>query len=175
VFLFIEEKMNTKKPKRPLSRKSRFNAAIRTLIKPTHFITLSLCQGRGIANDNGGVSMLTGDDAIYTKMHKGFVESLSKRLVNRTVWKFHRPILRSAFALEGGSIQKRTHAHMIINKPDDVDDALFCSLVIDTAEKNPWVLNSKHAVHIARLDSFSEKRSSVYYMTKDGFDRLSFT
>jgi len=167
--------MIPKKPKLQLSRRSRFNLAILTLIKPTHFITLSLCQGRAIANANGGVSWLKGDDAIYTKMHTGFMESLSKRLVNRTVWKFHRPILRSAFALEGGTNGKLVHAHMIIAKPDDVDEEQFCKLVEETAARNPWVMNGEFAVHIQSLSSVSEKRRCVFYTTKEGSDRLSFT
>jgi hypothetical protein len=158
-----------------LNRSSRFNFAILTLIKPTHFITLSLCQGRGIANDIGGLSVISGDDAIYTKVHERFVEALSKRLVNRTVWKFHRPILRSAFALDGGSNGKLIHAHMIIAKPDDVDEKQFCNLVEETAERNPWNKNGKFAVHIHHTETVSEKRRAVYYMTKNGFDRLSFT
>ena len=167
--------MNPKKPTRPLSRRSRFNLAIRKLIKPTHFITFSICQGRGIVNDNGGVSIIRGDDAIYTKVHERFVEALSKRLVNRTVWKFHRPILRSAFALEGGSNGKLVHAHMIIAKPDDVDEEQFCKLVEETAARNRWNKNGKFAVHIHHTETDSEKRRAVYYMTKNGFNRLSFT
>jgi len=103
------------------------------------------------------------------------MESLSKRLVNRTVWKFHRPILRSAFALEGGTNGKLVHAHMIIAKPDDVNDGQFCSLVEETAARNPWVMNGEFAVHIQGLSSVSEKSRCVFYTTKEGSDRLSFT
>lgn len=167
--------MNPKKPTRSLSRRRRFNLSIRKLIKPTHFITLSLCQGRGIVNNNGGVSIIRGDDAIYTKMHESFMMSLSKRLVSRTVWTFHRPILRSAFALEGGTNGKLVHAHMIIAKPDDVDEERFCNLVEEMAARNPWCMNGDYAVRIRGIESASEKRRAVYYMTKNGFNRLSFT
>ena len=167
--------MNTKKQTRPLGRNIRFSDSICRFVEPTHFITLSLCQGRAIPNENGGVSWLKGDDTIYTQMHTGFMESLSKRLATRTVWKFHRPILRSAFALEGGSNGKLVHAHMIIAKPDDVDEEQFCNLVEEMAARNPWCMNGDYAVRIRRIDSVAEKSRSARYTTKDGFDRMSFT
>ena len=169
--------MNIKNSNDRSYKNHHFVDAIIEMIEPTHFITLSLCQRRAIPNDENmlGVSWLKGDDSIYTKMHERFVESLSKRLVNRTVWKFHRPILRSAFALEGGTNGKLVHAHMIIAKPDDVNEEQFCSLVEDTAARNLWVMNGEFAVHIQSLSSGSEKRHSVFYTTKDGSDRLSFT
>jgi len=167
--------MNTKKTTRPLGSNIRFSDSICRFVGPTHFISLSLCQCRGIVNYNGGVSIIRGDDAIYIKMHDSFVEALSKRLVNRTVWKFHRPILRSAFALEGGSNGKLVHAHMIIAKPDDVDEEQFCNLVEEMAARNPWCMNGDYAVRIRRIDSVAEKSRSARYTTKDGFDRMSFT
>lgn len=154
---------------------AHFNQAVCEWVNATHFITLSLCQGRGIVNDNGGVSIIRGDDVIYNKMHESFMMSLSKRLVSRSVWKFHRPILRSAFALEGGTNGKLVHAHMIIAKPDDVDEERFCNLLEEMAARNPWCMNGDYAVRIRRTDSVAEKSRSARYTTKDGFDRMSFT
>jgi hypothetical protein len=159
------------------SHKKNFNGSVCRWIKPSHFITLSLCQGRMIPNDEtlSGVFWLKGDDAIYTYMHVRFVESLSKQLATRTAWKYHRPILRSAFAIEGDIKDTRTHAHMIIAKPVDVDEARFCSSVRDTAAGNNWIMNGDYAVHIESLSSVSENSRSVSYTTKNGFGRLSFT
>ncbi len=157
--------------------KQHFNGSAFEWIKPSHFITLSLCQGRMIPNDEtlSGVFWLKGDDAIYTQMHVGFVESLSKRLVSRTVWKHHRFILRSAFAIEGGSNGELVHAHMIIAKPDELDEERFCSTVRDTAAGNNWIMNGDYAVHILRITAAEETARSTSYTTKDGFGRLSFT
>lgn len=169
--------MNFKNQYERSSHKKHFNGSVFRWIKPSHFITLSLCQGRMIPNDEtlSGLFWLKGDDAIYTHMHERFVESLSKQLATRTAWKYHRPILRSAFAIEGDIKDTRTHAHMIIAKPDDVDEAQFCSTVRDTAAGNNWIMNGEYAVHIESLSSVSENSRSVSYTTKDGFGRLSFT
>jgi hypothetical protein len=167
--------MNIKINEEPTAHTAHFKKAIFKWVNPTHFITLSLCQGRAIPNHNGGVSWLKGDDTIYTQMHIGFMESLSKRLATRTAWKHHRAILRSAFAIEGGSNGKLVHAHMIVAKPDELDELRFRIMVYRTASQNSWCMNGAYAVRIRGMGSVAEKTRASAYTTKDGFDRLSFT
>jgi hypothetical protein len=154
---------------------AHFNEAVCEWVNATHFITLSLCQGRAIPNENGGVSWLRGDDTIYTQMHTGFMESLSKRLATRTAWKHHRAILRSAFAIEGGTNGQLVHAHLIVAKPDELDEVRFRIMFYRNAARNPWCMNGAYAVRIRGIESVAEKSCSARYTTKDGFDRMSFT
>lgn len=83
----------TKNERRNLTLKQRYALALVQYVNPTHFITLSLNQARRIGDQYHG-TWARGDDTIYSDTHDGFMQSLSKRLCSRTMWEFHRPIVR---------------------------------------------------------------------------------
>lgn len=68
---------------RVFTQKDRISIALIERVKPTHFITLSLCQSRQIQGEHGGRTYVRGDDVIYSNTYDGFVRSLSKRLAGR--------------------------------------------------------------------------------------------
>ena len=141
-------------------------------VQPTHFITISLVQGRQIAGENGSQAFVRGDDVIYSRTHEGFIRSLSKRLTSRTAWKYHKPMLRSACVIEGGQNGERNHLHLIISKPAHVDEETFREMVLRSAWGDGWVMNGAHSVDIQRIDSAREAMSATFYSVKRGVDRV---
>ena len=141
-------------------------------VRPTHFITLSLNQGRQIDGEHHGRTWARGDDTIYSQTHEGFMRSLSKRVTSRTSWEFHRSVLRSACVIEGGSRGERNHLHMILAKPDHVDEERFRIMIHRTANGNSWIMNGDHAVDIQRIDSSMEAVNAAFYSVKRGLDRV---
>lgn len=158
-----------------LSSKDRMAIGAIELVNPTHLITLSLNQARQIRGEYHGVTWLRGDDAIYSETHRGFIRSLSKSLQSRTSWKFHRTLLRSAGALEGGSNSVRNHLHLIIAKPDHVSEEAFRIKALRAAAGNPWIMNGDHAVDIQNFGGNREAIVAAFYNVKHGTERLTFT
>ncbi len=157
-----------------LTSKQKCAIALVEYVKPTHFITLSLNQARRIGDQYHG-TWARGDDAIYSHTHDGFMQSLSKRLCSRTVWEFHRPILRSACVLEGGRKGVRNHLHMIVAKPDHVDEEKFRIMAIRTAVNNAWIMNGPHAVNIQQIADNMEAINAACYSVKQGLERLTLS
>ncbi len=157
-----------------LTSKQKCALALVEYVKPTHFITLSLNQARRIGDQHRG-AWARGDDAIYSDTHDGFMQSLSKRLCPRTVWEFHRPILRSACVVEGGRKGVRNHLHMIVAKPDDVDEEKFRIMAVRTAVNNAWIMNGPHAVNIQQIADNMEAINAAYYSIKQGLERLTLS
>lgn len=157
-----------------LTLKQRYALALVEYVKPTHFITLSLNQARRIGDQYHG-TWARGDDAIYSETHNGFMQSLSKRLCSRTVWEFHRPILRSACVVEGGHKFVRNHLHMIVAKPDDVDEEKFRVMVIRTAVNNAWIMKGPHAVDIQEIADNMDAINAAYYSVKQSLERLTLS
>ncbi len=164
----------TKNERRNLTLKQRYSLALVQYVNPTHFITLSLNQARRIGDQYYG-TWARGDDTIYTETHNGFMRSLSKRLCSRTIWKLHRPILRSACVVEGGSGGIRNHLHMIVAKPHEVDEEVFRIMVVRTAVNNSWIMNGPHAVNIKKIDDSFEAINASDYSIKHGFERLTLS
>lgn len=157
-----------------LTLKQRYALALVEYVKPTHFITLSLNQARRIGDKYRG-TWVRGDDAIYSETHNGFMQSLSKRLCSRTIWEFHRPILRSACVVEGGRKFVRNHLHMIVAKPDDVDEQKFRIMAIRTAVNNAWIMKGPHAVNIQQVTDNVEAINAAYYSVKQSLERLTLS
>lgn len=164
------EKSNLNK----LSEKDKYSVSLLKYVKPTHFITLSLNQARWIGHGNHGI-WVRGDDAIYTKTHKGFIRSLSKRLWSRTSWKLHRAMLRSACVIEGGSHGVRHHLHMIVAKPDHVEEEKFRIMAIRSAANNAWIMGGSHAVNIQQLDDCEQAIAATCYSIKHGLGRVTLS
>lgn len=154
-----------------MTLRQRRAIALVEYVNPTHFITLSLNQARRFSNQYGS-TWAHGDDAIYSETHYGFMQSLSKMLCPRTVWKFHRPILRSACVIEGGKNWIRNHLHMIVAKPNDIDEETFRIMVIRSALNNSWIMNGPHAVHIKTIYDVFEAINASGYSIKYGIERL---
>ena len=157
------------------SYKARAVDALFADVRPTHFITIDFAQGRWIAGEHGGRTRVRGDDVIYELTYQSFMRSLSKPLTTRTAWKYHRPILRSAYAFEGGTTDERYHLHMIVAKPDNVEEEIFCMMVNRTAAGNSWIMNGDHAVDIQRVDSNAEAIRATFYSLKRGTNRMCMT
>lgn len=155
-----------------LSYKDRLTQAIIGHVRPTHFITLSLCQGRMIVGEHGFKSWLRGDDVIYQQVHAGFMQSLSKRVTRRAAWDSYRPILPNLSAIEGGSGGQRNHMHLLIAKPDDVSEERFRMAVCSVAAGNPWIMNGQYAVDIKRIADDHVALREAYYTVKRGVERI---
>lgn len=162
-------------PNSHFSLKERVAVALIDHVQPTHFITLSLNQARQIKGEQHGRTWVRGDDVIYTETHRSFIHSLSKRLTPRTSWDFHRPLLRSACVVEGGRYGVRNHLHMIIAKPDHVDEEMFRIMVLRTAANNTWIMNDDYAVDIQSLNGGLEAVRAAFYSIKKGVDRLTLS
>ncbi|WP_324073433.1 MAG: hypothetical protein RSE14_10460 [Erythrobacter sp.] len=156
----------------PLSLKDRMTREILDHVQPTHFITLSLCQGRMIIGEHGLKCWVRGDDVIYQRVHEGFMQSLSKRLTPRVAWDRHRPILPSLSAIEGDGRAQRNHLHLLIAKPDGVSEERFRMAVCGVAEGNPWIMNGEYAVDIKNIADDREANRKAYYTLKRGVERI---
>jgi len=157
-----------------LTLTQRYALALVEYVKPTHFITLSLNQARRIGDQYHG-TWARGDDAIYSETHNGFMQSLSKRLCSRTIWEFHRPILRSVCVVEGGRKFVRNHLHMIVAKPDDVDEVKFRVMTIRTAVNNAWIMKGPHAIHIQQIADNMAAINAAFYSVKQSLERLTLS
>ena len=152
--------------------KERAAVALVEQIKPTHFLTLSLCQGRQIEGVHGGRTWVSGDDVIYGQTYDGFVRSLSKSVTKRAFWDRYKFNLRNAGAIEGGSRTERNHLHMIIAKPGDVDDNTFRIMAHRAASGNAWIMNGEYSIDINNIESSTEAFNAARYCIKRGLGRL---
>jgi hypothetical protein len=82
-------------------------------------------------------------------------------------------LLRSASVIEGGSGSERNHMHLIIAKPEHVDEDTFRVMVLRTADGNPWVMNGAHSVDIQSINSTMEAVNTAFYNVKRGVERLT--
>ena len=155
-----------------LSIKDRMALALLGHVRPTHFITLSLCQGRMIVSEHGMKCWVRGDDVIYQQVHAGFMYSLSKRLTRRAAWDCYRPILPNSCTIEGGSNDQRNHMHLLIAKPEDVSEDQFRMAVCSVADGNPWIMNGEHALDIQLIKDDREAMRKAYYTVKRGVERI---
>lgn len=159
--------------KAELSHKDRMTRALLDHVRPTHFITMSLCQARVIVNQHGTQSWIRGDDTIYQKAHESFIRSLSKRFASLSEWAQHpKPILPSACTIEGGGNGQRYHLHLIVAKPAHVTEERFRMMVCGVAHGHPWIMNGEHAVNIQTLADDREALNAAYYSVKRGVDRV---
>lgn len=155
--------------------KERISIDYINYVQPTHFITLSLNQARQIRGDAHGAVWVRGDDTVYSETHRSFIRSLSKRLASRTSWEQHRTLLRSACAIEGGFGGTRNHMHMIVAKPDHVDEEQFRIMVLRTAAGNAWIMNDDYAVDIQRINTVAEAVKATLYCVKQGVERVTLS
>lgn len=150
--------------------------AIIDYVRPTHFVTISLLQGRRIPDQSGALRWLRGDDVIYSQAYSGLIRSASKLLTPRSAWKSHKPLLPNAGAIEGGRGGLRNHLHFIVSKPCDASEESFRVKLYRAAFSNPWVMSSDdHAVHIQKLETNSEIFRATAYTFKCGLDRVLLT
>lgn len=156
----------------PLSTKDRIARTLLAQVKPTHFITLSLCQGRMIVSEHGMKCWVRGDDVIYHQVHAGFMYSLSKRLTRRAAWDCYRPIIANLSSIEGGSGGQRNHMHLLIAKPEAASEERFRMAVCNVAAGNPWIMNGEHAVDIKSIADDREAMRKAYYTLKRGVERI---
>ena len=164
------QKQNTGRAK--LSSKDRMILALLRHVQPTHFITLSLCQGRMIVSEHGLRCWVRGDDVIYQQAYVGFMKSLSKRLTPRAAWDNHRPILPNASSIEGDGGNLRNHLHMLIAKPDHVSEECFRMAICCVAAGNPWIMNGKYALKTENIVNDREALQRAYYTLKRGVERI---
>ncbi|KPF92519.1 hypothetical protein IP81_06520 [Novosphingobium sp. AAP83] len=155
-----------------LSGKDRMTQALLAHVRPTHFITLSLCQARQIQGEHHGYTWLQGDDTIYSNVHLSFMRSLSKRLTPRVAWDRYQPMLPSTCAVEGGKHGVRNHLHLSIAKPYDVSEEDFRMAICCTAAGNPWIMNGEYAVDIKTVGDSTEAANATYYSIKHGLERI---
>lgn len=153
---------------------SRIASELVELIRPTHFVTLSLIQARSIVSENSE-AWLRGDDVIFEKAYEGFVRSLSKRAVSSRVWKRYKPTIPSFGSIEGDGKNKLHHLHIGLAKPDCWSDFEFEVAIRQTATGNPWIKNGPYAVHIEKLPDPSAQFRAGRYILKGGADRLCLT
>lgn len=156
----------------PLSIRDRMTREILSRVQPTHFITLSLCQGRMIVSEHGLKCWVRGDDIIYQQAYEGLMRSLSKRLTRRAAWDSHRPILPNFSAIEGGTRAQRNHMHALIAKPEDISEERFRMAVCSVADGNPWIMNGEYAVDIKNIADDREAKRKAYYTVKRGVERI---
>ena len=168
-FILDDALYNSRKRKRLLAK------AIIGHVRPTHFVTLSLVQGRQIIGQDGAGYWVRGDDVIYDGVHQGFIRSLSKRLVTKYAWRAHKPLLRSAYAMEGGRGGKRNHMHIVISKPDDVPEATFVDQVRRTAVYCSWIMNGDNSFDVQRIESSAKALGATFYSVKEGLDRVGMS
>lgn len=157
------------------SIKDRISIEAINYVRPTHFITLSLNQARKIRSDAHGDVWVRGDDTVYGDTHRSFIRSLSKRLASRTSWVQHNTLLRSACTVEGGQNGTRNHLHMIVAKPDHVDEEQFRIMVLRTAAGNAWIMNDDYAVNIQRINTVAEAVRATLYCVKQGVERVTLS
>jgi hypothetical protein len=155
-----------------IAQKDRISIELINFVRPTHFITLSLLQGRRIFGENGIGTWVRGDDVIYDETHRSFVTALSKRASSKSNWKRHKRILHSICVIEGGANFERNHLHMLIALPGEIDDLKAHQLICETAEDNSWVMTGKYGVDIQRIGNCSDVMN---YCTKHGLSRATYT
>lgn len=153
------------------SQKAAYVHAFIEDIQPTHFVTISLVQSRVI---HGG-AWLRCDDIIYSEVHKSFMRSLSKKLVSRTAWERHQPILRSICAIEGGANGERNHMHVLINKPNQIAEDAFRVMAHRTAANSNWIMKGEYALDISAVGNSDEKIRAAFYSVKNGLDRICYS
>ena len=149
--------------------------AIVNRIKPTHFVTIQLRQNRAITSRNGWTVWERGDDAIYCKTYRSFIRALSKEIgtrTNRSRWQSHKQMIGNACVIEGGTRRTRNHLHMVLTKPDDIDEATFRLLIYRLTRDNGWIMDGSHRADIQSIESAGEKLRTTLYSTKKGIDRL---
>ena len=111
-------------------------------VQPTHFITLSLCQGRMIVSEHGKQTYVKGDDTIYQQAHASFMRALSKRFASRSQW------------------------------PDHVEEEEFRRTICGIAYGHPWIMNGEYAVDIQNLAHSRDALNTAFYSVKRGLDRI---
>lgn len=166
--------MQTQNTGAALSPKDRMARALIDHVQPTHFITLSLCQGRMIVSEHGKQTYVKGDDTIFQQAHASFMRALSKRLASRSQWRGQnpKPIIPSACAIEGGGNGGRYHLHIIVAKPDDVEEEEFRTTICGIAYGHPWIMNGEYAVNIKTVADDREAMNTARYSMKRGLDRI---
>ena len=166
--------MQTQNTGAALSSKDRMVLALIDHVQPTHFITLSLCQGRMIVSEHGMRTYLRGDDTIYQQAHASFMRALSKRFASRSQWRVQnpKPIFPNACAIEGGGSGERYHLHIIVAKPTLVTDERFRMTVCGIAHGHPWIMNGEYAVDIQKLAHSRDALNTAFYSVKRGLDRI---
>ena len=166
--------MQTQKTGAALSPKDRMVLALIDHVQPTHFITFSLCQGRMIVSEHGMRTYLRGDDTIYQQAHASLMCSLSKRFASVSQWRGQnpKPILPSACAIEGGGSGGRYHLHIIVAKPDHVEEEEFRRTICGIAYGHPWIMNGEYAVDIQKLAHSRDALNTAFYSVKRGLDRI---
>lgn len=141
-------------------------------LKPTHFVTLQLEQGRKIEAFNGMKMWVRGDDAIYCKTYRSFIGALSKRTQPQSLWQKHKLMLGNVAAIEGGIDGKRYHLHIMLTKPSDMSEIYFRDTIRRLANDNAWVMQEKYGVNIQFVETAKEKINTTFYSAKRGLDRL---
>ncbi len=155
-----------------IDQKTRISIALIEHVKPTHFITLSLCQGRKIEGMHGSQKWVSGDDVIYDEAYSGYVRSLSKLVTRRSFWDKYKLSLRNAGIIEGGNRIERNHMHIIIAKPGDVSEERFRIMAYRAAARNSWIMNGGHSVDIQSIKNSVEAVYATFYSMKRGVDRI---
>lgn len=141
-------------------------------LKPTHFVTVQLKQGRKIKADNGMTTKVRGDDKIYCKTYRSFVRALSKRTLPQSLWQKHKLMLGNVATIEGGIDGKRYHLHIMLTKPSDMSEIYFRDTIRRIANDNGWMMRGKYGVVIKFVETAREKINSTFYSAKRGLDRL---
>jgi hypothetical protein len=141
-------------------------------LKPTHFVTLQLKQQRQIEAQNGWAVWVRGDDAVYYQAYQSFVQALSKRTQPKALWQSHKITIGNAGVLEGGSGKMRNHMHILLTKPESLNEIYFRGTICMLAECGSWLMGGEFGVNIQRIRTAKEQINSTFYSAKRGVDRI---
>lgn len=157
------------------SAKTRIAYGLAGKIQPTHFATINFKIDRQIENDFGGFSRIPGDDCIYQNAADAILRSASKAIVPSSVWRRHKPLIVSAYAIEGGrrdgfkEVRHRPHVHYAVRAPDHLTPEKFADLFQKAARGNPWVLYGDSTVEIEPCEN---PAAAISYFLKEGTSRF---
>ena len=157
------------------NKKTRTAYELERLIQPTHFVTVNFKKGRKIESDLGFATFRYGDDVIYLTAADAILRSASKRLVSQSIWRRHKPLIRSVFALEGGKldgrkeVKSRPHVHFAVRAPKHLTPEAFVYHFHKAARGNPWVLKGYGTIDIKPCES---PTAAVAYFLKEGTGRF---
>ena len=141
-------------------------------VKPTHFLTIQLKQSRSIKAHNGWTTWVRGDDTIYSNAYISFIKALSKEITPRAQWEKHKEMIGNFGVISGGTRKTRNHLHLVLRKPEHVDDLKFRRIVCRLTEDNPWFMRGKFGVNNQGMDSAQSMLNTTVYSAKQGIRRM---
>ena len=120
-------------------------------LSPTHSVVINLVKA---TRHMTGAQLV--DDIIAEKTFDRFRISLSKRCTSPTHYRRFKPTIAAIASVER-SPDRRFHLHVLLQKPETLDDDFFENAIIETASNNPYVLKGPYSINIRRFSDMTHE------------------